>query len=36
MVNRGADFPKGRKYIVGNADKGDCGTFVDRMLMETV
>ena len=26
--------PEGQKYICGNADEGDSGTFADRMLME--
>ena len=28
------DTPADRKYIVGNADEGDSGSFADRMLME--
>ncbi|MDL2406327.1 NADH-quinone oxidoreductase subunit NuoF [Rhizobium calliandrae] len=28
------DAPGDRKYIVGNADEGDSGTFADRMIME--
>ena len=30
----GADAPAPQKYIVCNADEGDCGTFADRMIME--
>ena len=29
-----ADTPPQQKYIVCNADEGDCGTFADRMIME--
>ena len=33
-ANLGHPDQRGRKYIVCNADEGDSGTFVDRMVME--
>jgi formate dehydrogenase iron-sulfur subunit len=33
-ANRGHPDQRGRKYIVCNADEGDSGTFIDRMIME--
>jgi formate dehydrogenase iron-sulfur subunit len=33
--DRGHPDQRGRKYIVCNADEGDSGTFIDRMVMES-
>ena len=33
-ADRGHPDQRGRKYVVCNADEGDSGTFIDRMIME--